>query len=431
MLSLRTFVFGCALLAVLATPTVAVSDDGASTPSDAPLPFSTLPDSNDVNGQNLVSGEVPATSEGSSSAGGVVFALAWPGESALADMSPGDVINLEPVAQTNIASDGSFSLRVNDQVDLSSSVSDSDPSANFDLVSIVDGHLTVSSFSRELSGDSELQGAAPQISVAPESSGSASSDSGLDGTLPQMISAARVRSALTATPQAQETPSGSSLCGLNIACRVRLVGTLPARLARVGETYNDVAISSQFHFLKSAVSQLGVGFSYNNAFGQWWAGGTASDSARVGASWRWTRPNSNTVYYKEVQYRKYVYETWHLTKPHWRAVAYEARPWRDTGGFATRTTSSVFSAQQCANISGEVWPVVWLRDQNNLITYGGGMNLAGLIGINLSAQTGASAEASLRYRFRRPGRVCGDDSMPTDSGRVRSLDGLGDVEYLN
>jgi hypothetical protein len=423
MLHLRTLTVGVALLVVLAIPAIAIGDDSASISTSPPLPFPNLPDSSQVAGESLVSGTVSTTSGDSPSSGGVVFALAWPDESVLADMSPGDTINLEPVAQTDIAPDGSFSLRASDQVDLSSFSSGSESSVNFDLVSIVDGSVTVSSFSRELDANSELGGSAPDISVTQASTEQAD-DSGLGEAAPE-TSLVGARRLLAATLRARASASGSDVCGINLTCRVRLVRNMPARLALVGETYNDVAISSRFKFLKSAVSQLGVGFSYNNVFGRWSASGTASDSTRVGASWGWTKQKSNTMFYKEVQYRKYVYETWHFFKPHWRAVGYEVRPWRDTGGFSTRTATSVFSTSQCANITGDVWPFVWDRNQNNLRTFGGGMNLAGLIGIDLSAQTGASQEASVHYRFRRPGRVCGDDSVPADSGRVRSLDGLG------
>ena len=65
---------------------------------------------------------------------------------------------------------------------------------------------------------------------------------------------------------------------------------------------------------------------------------------------------------------------------------------------------------------------MWTRisTSGNNFSLGGGVQIAPLLGINLSVNTGYSSSHYLNYRLVAPGTVCGDNAAPSLASNINS-----------
>jgi hypothetical protein len=327
--------------------------------------------------QTLVTGTIPDASSGT------VTALAWPDQAtvdALGDA--GDDIPLTPVAEGSISSDGSFTLSV---ASLTAAGVDgtSDGSVNFTLLANTGSDTTVSAFSDSVDSSNTVVGAIPEV---------AASDA---------------------------VSLGSSSYSCTTGCFAKREAILPDRNNRIGEIMvgNHTGFWGKFHYVSGANSELGVAVSFSGAFGSWSLGGTAGSSTSVGEDFLTRGPGARVVYFEGWAYAKYSIWQVPARGPVVR-IDYEDRPYQATGGFAATTGASPPAANVCRGVT----PGVWKRSTNKFETFSSGMHLADLIGIDVSARTGASTSAWVEYNIPASGgRMCGSNTYPASAGRVQSL----------
>lgn len=91
------------------------------------------------------------------------------------------------------------------------------------------------------------------------------------------------------------------------------------------------------------------------------------------------------------------------------------------GSFALRVDSSQIGAHHVGQ-DGVVnlEAIGWTSTSGNNFSLGGGVQIAPLLGINLSVNTGYSASDNLHYRLKADGTVCGDNAVPTLASNMNS-----------
>lgn len=410
----QPLIVGIGLTAMLALPTIAIGDTGSAgstdvyTPASPALPYADLPDSDQIEGPQLAKGKLSGKQPGT---GRVAYALAWPKPSVLKKIRPGDVVPLTPVAQAQISSDGSFTLRVSHANSLKAFASGPNSTVNMDIIAASDMHISTQTFSRQLDDASELQGSAPQLDIE-ESSESVPQPAPDAGTKPGTVASASPVSA------AADYEAQSLRCFL-VPCRT-VYQSSTYHWARIGETFVGYSLQGQFGYKIGGSSDFGVGISAPG--GSWSLGGTVGSSSSVGATWGRSGSLNNTVYYKQLEYGKYAYQ--YFDAFGWHTYQYGVRPIGDTGGFKTGTASETPNSNHCAPIQSNV-SFTWTRNANNFYTFSGGVNMSSYIGIHLSARTGADRSAYVNYYFDpyEYGTVCGDTDAPSKAKRILSRGG--------
>ncbi|MHB8060178.1 MAG: hypothetical protein ACYDHO_05030 [Gaiellaceae bacterium] len=495
--SFRPLFLGIALVSVLAIPAVAVGDDALSASADTAvaviadpsllttepvaLPYSSLPDSASLSGDTLVSGQV-LVSEESSEVGGVVYALALPNDSTMADASPDTIAQLTPVAQGRVALDGSFTLKVDGDTDLTRFADgDSNSMVTFNLVAGVGYQEYVSAFSRSLDDSGNPSDSAPSLTMSKSSPVLSSDDvSKLDANtavaaLNTTVASVSVKSAKKTSDKSNKIIYSGDERGHKIVAPKALVdkaiylvrhtplsctnyygcqtwlywGTPKYPLAKIGETFTGSYIKGKYDYRISARSEFGVAFAGSGDIGGFYEGSTVGQESSVSGNWNWTSQNAKKAYKKQIEYKRMTW--WHVYYEPYvgiRLVNYHDQwiPVSDTGGFgsgAPTPPTTTYCVQEPGNFT-------WSRDSNKFQTYTNGVEFKSpsliskyaSFSIKLSSQTGASEYAAMHYHFNRSGWMCGNTSVgPQYSPRIRSFhnapsgwqypDNGGDEEMVN
>jgi hypothetical protein len=87
-------------------------------------------------------------------------------------------------------------------------------------------------------------------------------------------------------------------------------------------------------------------------------------------------------------------------------------------GYYTSADISSFSGNNCGPVSAGVWERN--SGSGNHYTNGGGVNIYGLIGINLSIDTNYDQNHIMYYRLASAGRICGDNAVPSLASNVNT-----------
>jgi hypothetical protein len=396
-------------LCLIAVP----SGFGDTSSSLAVAPTASLPDSTFSTAPVLATGSVAGATSG------WAIALAWPNQATItADTDAGVGIPLTPVAQASIGASGSYTLRVPSLSSLGVNGS-SDGFVNFSVWVSAPGHAEQSyGMTHDVSPTDALTGDTPVVNqavAAPIDDESATfpaspddpSFTGLDTTAndPSVASG----EAETSSPDLLIQPAGGG------GCFEYPKKELPWRWARIGETFNGTG-TAHFGYTVGATSSFGVGFSASGQYGSWSAQGTSNHSSTVKFAFNNYGAGSRIAYYKQVRYEQY--EEYSGCATGFPVVTgYDARAYKDTGGFMTVSGVGAPSANYCVPEAKGTWT----RTTSHLNTFATGVGIADILGINLSARTGASSTASLSYTFTSTGhQMCGNNTTPATAARVQS-----------
>ena len=457
-----------------------VADPSLLTDGRVALPFADIPDSATLTGDTIVAGSIPTSGE-TSELGGVVYALAWPSASTT-DTTPELSLSHQPipVAQGRVGSDGSFTLRVPPNTNLSQFEDSSSGSATFDLYATVDGRSYYTVFSRNLSDpnapapDVSLSFSVPAVNsteysavsvsnatMAAASTFSASTASDSCAKHPKRVNrvyiyicddkghSIKAPAALTTTV-AYELNHLSPVCAED-GCTYDLnVGSPKPVWATVGQTFISGTptaahryIHARFSFANSANATLGVGISGSAFIGGFHIGGTRGITNTKEIAWKWSPDQNKRSYQRRAYYQ--LREHWYAefdpqanmviltnTQNEYWPVAFEEI------GSRLSTPSAYPKANVCEPVMSPSTEEVLTRNSHAFATLDNGVSFLVSspfddkygpvqVSLTLSSQSGADSWVVTQYAVKDNSWICGNETdvsvEPFDGPKIRAIHG--------
>ncbi|MCI0426060.1 MAG: hypothetical protein L0Z47_09480 [Actinobacteria bacterium] len=150
-----------------------------------------------------------------------------------------------------------------------------------------------------------------------------------------------------------------------------------------------------------------VGVALSATGGGWSAGGTSSITS--GFSQAFSASSSSRNYRAQVEYGKYRRSCTGIPQD------YAYRPIGHSGGTSTSTlVPPTFS--YCAPVAAGTWSRT--SSSGNSFSLSGGVQAAGIIGINLSATHGYQTSVKISYTQSSAKKLCGNNALPASAGRI-------------
>ena len=315
-------------------------------------------------------------SDGTPARGAKAVLYALPDGRTLKRMKLGDQVKLIPVATATSDARGHLDLRVT-RPDVLRKRADGEGHANVELIATD----ATSTYSRSF-----------PVSVATRS-GSPTVAAFLDGST--KVSALGPLS----TPRTRGSVSG---------CTSRFVKDLGMRNVTVAYAYAvPGAATVEFTYKKGATSALGIAGSVSGKYGTFKASGTTSTAANAEQGF------PKVSGYKEL-ITKFRYGMWKVQcsgYPHGEFVKYTVGPKNFEGGGIIKKVKAP-PATKSTNCVPQPKNGRYRQDKTTAYENAVGASLSPVIGINLSARTGYSTKASLRFEWKRAGKLCGTNASP-------------------
>ncbi|MCX4853818.1 hypothetical protein [Streptomyces canus] len=375
-------------------------------------------------------------------AGADVVLYAWPDNDSDDALEEGDSVKLQPVAKAVSDSSGGYTLRIG-SASLLTPQAATDGTVNLETVAYTGSHQALFNFPRTLvasSGTTAFLAAASDSATAADTDttpvaadlvldnpatptpASSSTDGSTDPVAEESTSAPQ---SVTddpdgATPSADDDAAAAASAanattadpGVSKGCSGQLKKKLGQRWVIAGQTYSaTTGVKHTFSYSKGADSSLGVGVSATGAYGSFTGSGTVSKSSSITMDYP-EYGNHKGVYYKtEFSYGKYLMTCGMGGRGSTISQHYEVRA-RGYYGGANTSTAYIPTAKHCAfQINGSKFT----RTTSHAITWSDGASLANVIGIDLSAETGYSSDATVVYTFNANRYLCGTGEAPGGS----------------
>jgi hypothetical protein len=311
-------------------------------------------------------------------------------------MHVGDQYQVRYVSRATTGSDGHWTLRLPSSLDLSNNISQAGD-VNFELMSSGAGwsavsHLT-SAGAHVVSGTAKAQGVVVSDAAGRSLDLPLSPDS-----LHLTLRASALRGSTTANTDGPVAP---------LACATKLVSDLGPILTTVGEGFSDAAsVTTSFTYGVGQSSTLGVAVSTSGSTTGYSASGTAGVSKTSSGQGTTTfTPFTgalNRAFRTNFDYRKYLTQCT-------SSGYYTVKPVAWYGGAGNYSIGDVSMGYCVGYQAGSTWSL----NSTTASTISSGVSLSGVIGVNLSSQTGYSSTATLVYRMGSTGHpVCGRNNYP-------------------
>jgi hypothetical protein len=170
----------------------------------------------------------------------------------------------------------------------------------------------------------------------------------------------------------------------------------------LGQVYHyRRGVRSRFNYVVGSQSTLGMAIKF--AEGAWKTSGTTTRSSSVETTWRPRTGRSKTVYYTHYDYVKLKC---------WNGMFYELRPDGYRGGAGSYRTGHTPDAFHCTRYYERGSSTSLIRAKN--VKWTNGVSVSGIIGFDLSAQSGWTERVRVGFRFKVAGRrLCGTSHTPT------------------
>ncbi|MEW1830389.1 DNRLRE domain-containing protein [Streptomyces sp. NPDC088196] len=402
-----------------------------------------ITDSADLTTPVISSGTVK-DADGNVAAGADVVLYAWPDNESDDALEEGDSVKLQPVAKAVSDSSGGYTLRVAAASALTPEAA-ADGTVNLETVAYSGSRQAVFNFPRTLVTSSSstaflaattdaaatdtdttaISDTTPAVadlvldnalSTTEYSSSSDGASNGIDeesssapGSLtddPDSATASAADDAAAAESEAGDTTADA---GVAKVCNGTLVKKLGAKWVIAGQTYSATSgVKHTFSYSKGADSSLGVGVSASGTYGSFTSSGSVSKSSSITMEYP-TYGNNRGVYYKtEYSYGKYLVACQSPGRGTPVTHHYEVRA-RGYYGGAKATTAYIPTAKHCAYQQNGT---KFTRTTSHAITWTDGASVADVIGIDLSASTGYSSNATVVYTFNANRYLCGTGGAP-------------------
>jgi hypothetical protein len=387
-----------ALLAATLVWAMATSPVAATGTSVEPLSaewLTNITESAELTGPILVRG-VLVDRQGRPSSGRVSV-IAWPPPEVMARLEVGDAVKTATVAKATVGPDGTFVLRVDPTVPLAEYMTP-DGTVNFEVFGETRDGWAFFSFPRTLESGPRSAWVDPQ---APGPPGVALSNV-LQVTLRPGPAAPRLQESTTAP-----------LPALDKTCTTTVVATYNGRFGVIGEVYPGPNSRAQFHYSSGSTSHLGVGVSATGEFGTFSASGTAGVSTLSTITFPWQAANSRTVFQSTFGYQRVRDRL--AGKAGCVDRGYRVRPHQWEGGAAWYTAATTPAANFCSPMPAGM---TINKHTGTAVTFTNGLEISGLIGIDLSTRTGFSTQTRIVHEFFRAGQICGTNDFWERAARI-------------
>ncbi|MFE2423156.1 DNRLRE domain-containing protein [Streptomyces hokutonensis] len=401
-----------------------------------------ITDSADLTTPVISSGTVKGA-DGNVAAGADVVLYAWPDNESDDALEEGDSVKLQPVAKAVSDSSGAYTLRVASASALTPEAA-TDGTVNLETVAYSGSHQAVFNFPRTLVSSSSstaylaatTKAAATDtdttaiadttpvvadlvldnaLSTSEYSSSTDGASNGIDeesSSAPGSLTDDPDSATASAADDTAAAESAASDAGAAKACSSTLVKNLGAKWVIAGQTYSATSgVKHTFSYSKGADSSLGVGVSASGTYGSFTSSGSVSKSSSLTMEYP-TYGNNRGVYYKtEYSYGKYLVGCQSPGRGTPVTHHYEVRPKGYYGGAKT-STAYIPTAKHCAYQQKDT---KFSRTTSRAITWTDGASLEDVIGIDLSAETGYSSDATVEYTFNASRYICGTGGAPGGS----------------
>ncbi|WP_262064512.1 DNRLRE domain-containing protein [Streptomyces sp. STR69] len=405
-----------------------------------------ITDSSDLTTPVVSNGTIKGA-DGNTVAGADVVLYAWPDNESDDALEEGDSVKLQPVAKAVSDSSGDYTLRVASASSLTPQAA-ADGTVNFETVAYSGSQQAVFNFPRTLvtassttaylaattdaaTSDTDTTSMADTTPVVADlvmdnalsiSAYSSSSDGASNGVDEESSSApesltddpdSATASAADDTAAAESEASDTTAdAGVAKGCNGTLVKGLGAKWVIAGQTYSaTTGVKHTFSYSKGADSSLGVGVSASGTYGSFTSSGSVSKSSSITMEYP-AYGNNRGVYYKtEYSYGKYLVACQSPGRGTPVTHHYEVRA-RGYYGGAKTSTAYIPTAKHCAYQQKDT---KFTRTTSHAITWSDGASVADVIGIDLSAETGYSSDATVEYTFNANRYICGTGGAPGGS----------------
>ncbi|MGW3289983.1 DNRLRE domain-containing protein [Streptomyces sp. NPDC001002] len=396
----------------------------------------------------VVSSGTIKDSSGNTVAGADVVLYAWPDNESDDALEEGDSVKLQPVAKAISDSDGGYTLRVASASSLTPQAA-TDGTVNLETVAYSGSHQALFNFPRTLvtsSGSTAYLAATTDASattvadadttpvvadlvldnptqISAYSSSTDGASNGVDeesdstpGSLTDdpdsAAGSAEDDAAAAASAASDGTDDTTAAAGVTKGCTGQLKKKLGEHWVIAGQTYSaTTGVKHTFSYSRGADSSLGVGVSATGAYGSFTGSGTISKSSSITMDYP-EYGNHRGVYYKtEFSWGKYLMTCSMGGRGAPVSQHYEARA-RGYYGGAKTSTAYIPTAKHCAY---QQKGTKFTRTTSHAITWSDGADLANVIGISLSTETGYSSDATVAYSFDANRYLCGTGGAPGGS----------------
>ena len=388
---------GCALalaLGLLAGPVGARDGDVLATSPALPGVFRSLPASTALHTDPVLVGHV-VRPDGTRATAGYVLVYA---ESSPTTTNRTAALELEPVAWAPIATDGTFAARVDTRLDLRSHATDG--VVNFQAIAVTGDEIAVWAFPRMLTPEGALR---PEVDLGPTAPVPAERGASSTGAEAPGLQSSVADGAPSVTLRTESVPGAArTLASQSAAANCDPVAWYFGRRTVLGQVYHyRRGVTSRFNYVVGSQSTLGMAVKF--AEGSWKTSGTTTRSSSVETTWRARSGRSKTVYYTHYDYVKLNC---------WNGMFYELKPDKYRGGAGSYRTSHTPDAFHCTRYYERGSATSLIRAKN--VRWSNGVSVSGIIGFDLSAQSGWSEHVRVGFRFKVAGRrLCGTSSTPT------------------
>lgn len=312
--------------------------------------------------------------------------FAWPANEALATLEVGEKFTMDPVAEVDVASDGSFDVKIAGAEDLRDYASDR---GEVNLYLSADNGLTEfsESFTIDVSAVESSDVDSPVVDL-----GAVEPASGLEATSP--VDA-------TTAPAYMEK-----------SCTSTKIRDLGNRWVPIGGLFStNAGATVDFEYASGQSSQLEVGTSQKASNVGFKVNGTNSMSST--ATINYPKMSGKGSKLARTQFRYGNYENrctvFHTSGIYFTTTTYTVRPDLWAGG----TNFIATSAPTATNCAPYLKGSTFTKDNHKQVTWSGAVSL---YDVSLSAQTGWSSKGKLVAHFANAaGKVCGANGYPTAS----------------
>ena len=347
-----------------------------------------------AHGKVITAGKAPARNA-------QVTMLAWPTDKQLAAMKVGDTFKLQVLSTTETDDDGNYALSI-DSIASLAPVADWAGNVNVDIRAI-DAQGTQTQVSVPLAPTLGAAAKQVQAGAAPR----AMSDS-VAADVPVMVFGK-----LGETTAEVEARVGKSVpappTGFDKDCSTQYISDLGLHTALIGAHYDTTSyVRHDWEFNVGASTTLGVGVSPTGAQGTWKASGSVTNSASTSISWPEATANQH-VYtdYSWGKYRTRCFDGSTLL-----SQSYSARVRTLAGGASTYSPASAPAVSKCTYYAKGA---SMSKTQTKQTTHATGSDVSGVIGIDLSVQSGYTTASKVSYRFDEGRDLCGTKDYPASS----------------
>jgi hypothetical protein len=341
---------------------------------------------------------------------GKVTALAWPDDASMSAMELATAVKLTPVASADVGRDGIFELRLGSDVPLSALLDPqySDAALNVTVLGQSGDETAVFDTFRRYGVDVRD----PSLPLRVEDLVALDGVPVIDLRLGLGNSTEVTEGEEVAHEEGvveSETPAATPLAPIVVkSCDVRLIERYRPTWGAIAETHTGPGSVATVTYTRGASSGLGVALS-SGSNGPWRVGGKQSRSSEDVVRYPRAAANTRRVYDTGWQQGKY-FVTCSGHRPYW-----QVRTIKWVGGTRTRAMSTEPPRNHCVTYQAGSGLT---QNRAQAVTFTGGLQTSGIIGINLSAQTGFNVRTSIGHDFSRTSVMCGSNDFPPRAARV-------------